>query len=78
MNFYQKEKEIKDKYNEPIGAISKANGVNMDIAYSMFKANATKGAKYPYLTYKEAEELAKKDFEELHRIAEGEVMPTVK
>lgn len=78
MNFYEKEKEIKTKYNEPIGAISEANHVDMDIAYSMFKANVTKGAKYSYKSYKEAEELAKKDFEELHRIAESEVMPTAK
>ena len=72
MNFKEKQKEIMEKYDEQISAISIANKVDMGIAYDMFKKNVTMNAKYPYKTYKEAEEQAKKDFEELHEIAKQE------
>lgn len=67
MNYTEKKEEMMAKYDEVIRALAKANNVDMGIAFDMFTSNVVHGGTYPYIKFDEEE--AKKDFEELLRIA---------
>ena len=63
-----KKEEIMEKYIEPIKAISKANNVDMGVAFDMFQDNVMNGTiRYQYVEFNVEE--AKKDFEELLGVA---------
>ncbi len=72
MNYKEKKNEIMEKYVEPIKALSRVNNVDMGVAFDMFQDNVTHGTiRYQYVEFNVEE--AKKDFEELLRIAGAEV-----
>lgn len=65
MNYKEKKEELMEKYDRVIRAIAVANDCDMGVAFDMLTSNIVHDGNYPYVK----EEEAKKDFEELLRIA---------
>lgn len=61
MNYKEKKEEMMKKYEGILAEISKANNVDMSVAFDMLVANLTRDAKYSYLN----EEEFRKDYAEL-------------
>lgn len=65
MNYQEKQEEMKKKYEGILKEMSKVNGVDMDTAFDMLKANIMREGDYPYVN----EEEFKKDYAELTELA---------
>lgn len=65
MNYKSKKEEMMKKYDGILKEISKANGVDIDTAFDMVKANIMREGNYPYVN----EEEFKKDYAELTELA---------
>lgn len=65
MDYKSKQEEMKKKYDGILKEMSKANGVDMDTAFDMLKANIMREGDYPYVN----EEEFKKDYAELTELA---------